>query len=93
MLTKLIYFGPDHFPPIQDSETLHGPSFGQDKLVAEKKNHISSLMTQEHPFSFLKGRNGGTKEARKNIKFPYQGIRNVTGACNDYGTQFNFGYD
>ena len=45
MLTKLTYFGPEHFPPTQDSETLHGLSFGQYKMVPEKKNHISSLRT------------------------------------------------
>ena len=36
MLTKLTYFGPEHFPPTQDSETLHGLSFGQYKMVPER---------------------------------------------------------
>ena len=37
ILTKLTYFGPEHFPPTQDSETLHGFSFGQYKMVPEKR--------------------------------------------------------
>ena len=36
-LTKLTYFGPGHFPPIQYSETLHGPSFGSYKMGPEGK--------------------------------------------------------
>ena len=32
------------------------------KWFQKEKDHISSLRSQEHPLSFLKGRNGNTKE-------------------------------
>ena len=49
------YFGSEHFPPTQDSETLHGPSVGQFKMVPEKKkNHISSLRTHCLKIEILK---------------------------------------
>ena len=43
MLTKLTYFGPQHFSPTQDSETLHGLSFGHYKMVPENKKIIFPL--------------------------------------------------
>ena len=37
------------------------------KLFLKKKVHISTHRSQERPFSFLKGKNGNTKETGKNL--------------------------
>ena len=51
-----------HLLTIQDSENLREALFEPNQMAPEEKIDISSDRSQEHPFSFLKGKNGDTKE-------------------------------